>query len=75
MSYVFIVHHPLIPQALEEENGRMRLRESELEDQLHLAGVASRRKMEEAGEGHVRLGQLLQDAVRLHQSLSSHYTL
>ena len=53
----------------------MRLRESELEDQLHLAGVASRRKMEEAGEGHVRLGQLLQDAVRLHQSLSSHYTL
>ena len=53
----------------------MKVRESELEDQLHMAGVASRRRMEEAGEGHARLGQLLQETLRLHQSLSPHYTL
>ena len=62
-------------QSLEEENGGMKVRESELEDQLHMAGVASRRKMEEAGEGHAQLGQLLQEAIRLHQSLSAHYKL
>ena len=62
-------------QALEEENGGLKVRESELEDQLHMAGVASRRKMEEAGEDHAKLGQLLQEAIRLHQSHSSHYTL
>ena len=62
-------------QDLEEENGAMRVRESELEDQLHMAGVASRRKMEEAGEGHAKLGQLLQETLRLHQSLTTHYKL
>lgn len=51
------------------------MRVSELEDQLHLAGVASRRKMEEAGEGHAKLGQLLQETLRLHQSLTAHYKL
>lgn len=64
-----------MPQALEEVSGGMRVRVNELEDQLHLAGVASRRKMQEAGEGHVRLGQLLQETIRLHQSLSAHYKL
>lgn len=53
----------------------MRVRESELEDQLHMAGVASRRKMEEAGEGHSKLGRLLQETIKLHQSLASHYKL
>lgn len=63
------------PQSLEEENGGMKVREGELEDQLLMAGVASRRKMEEAGEGHAQLGQLLQEAIRLHQSLTAHYKL
>lgn len=51
------------------------MRASELEDQLHLAGVATRRKMEEAGEGHAKLGHLLQETLRLHQSLTAHFTL
>lgn len=62
-------------QVLEEENGGLRVRESELEDQLHMAGVASRRKMEEAGEGHAKLGQMLQESIRLHQSLTTNYKL
>ena len=53
----------------------MKVRESELEDQLQMAAVASRRKLEEAGEGHSKLGQLLQEAVRLHQSLAANYKL
>ena len=48
---------------------------AELEDQLKMAAIASRRKLEEAKDGHVRLGQQLQDLLRLHQSLSSHYEL
>lgn len=49
------------------------MRESELEDQLHMAGVASRRKLDEASEGHDKLGQMLQEAIRLHQNLSSNF--
>ena len=62
-------------QALEEENGGLQVRESELEDQLHMAGVASRRKMEQAGEGHAKLGQMLQEAIRLHQTLTANFKL
>ena len=53
----------------------MRVRESELEEQLHMASIASQRKLEEAREGHSQLGQLLQETIRLHQSLTANYEL
>ena len=62
-------------QSLEEESAALSVQAGELEDQLHMAGVASRRKMEEAAEGHARLGQQLQNMLRLHQSLAAHYKL
>ena len=60
---------------LEEENAILTGQVSELEDQLKMAAVASKAKMNEAHKRYQELGELLDKLVQTHQDMESQFTI
>ena len=58
-------------QAIEEDNETLSSHISLLEDQLKMASVASKRKVEGVELKHKELGEKLQELLRLHQDITT----
>ena len=61
----------LLLQAVEEDNETLSSQISLLEDQLKMASVASKRKVEGIEVKHRELGEKLQELLRLHQDIGT----
>ena len=59
------------PQAVEDDNETLNSQISLLEDQLKMASVASKRKVEGIEIKHKELGEKLQELLRLHKDIAT----
>ena len=64
-------HIPLHIQAVEDDNETLSSQISLLEDQLKMASVASKRKVEGIEIKHKELGERLQELLRLHKDIAT----
>ena len=68
---LFLYLLPYDLQAVEEDNETLSSQISLLEDQLKMASVASKRKVEGIEVKHRELGEKLQELLRLHQDIGT----